>query len=60
MEKNAYAAAGSVAHELTLQQINDTAKQTAGGLWTVPTTSTIGYICTISWECTNPPTVCGF
>ncbi|WP_448233190.1 hypothetical protein [Microbacterium lacticum] len=60
MSKLAFEAAGSVAKELSLQEIDARAAQTAGGLWTVPTTSTIGYICTWSWECTNPHVNCGF
>lgn len=56
---NAYEAAGSVAEELSLQQIDAKAQLSAGGLWTIPTTNTIGWICTLSWECTSPHKNCG-
>ncbi len=59
MNEQAFDAAGSVTKELSLQEIDERAAQTAGGLWTVPTTSTIGFICTWSWECTSPPRSCG-
>lgn len=60
MREMAFEAAGSVAQELSLQEIDANAAQTAGGLWTVPTTSTIGWVCTLSWECSNPKRTCGF
>jgi hypothetical protein len=54
-----FAAAGDIAAELTEQEIDLDAAQEAGGLWTVPGTSTIGYICTYSWECSWPKRLCG-
>ncbi|WP_162616361.1 hypothetical protein [Xylanimonas allomyrinae] len=48
---NAYAAAGDVTLELTAHQVDAEADATAGGLWTIPGTSTIGRFCTLSWEC---------
>ncbi|WP_130510107.1 hypothetical protein [Krasilnikovia cinnamomea] len=54
-----FAAAGDLAAELSEQQIDLEAGQEAGGLFTVPGTSTIGYICTFSWECSIPKRLCG-
>jgi hypothetical protein len=44
-------AAGDILRELTDQEIDLHAPQAAGGTWTIPTTSTIGYVCTTSAEC---------
>jgi hypothetical protein len=52
-------AAGDLTVELTEQEIDLEAGQAAGGLFTVPGTSTIGYICTFSWECSLPKRLCG-
>lgn len=54
-----FAAAGDIAAELTDQEIDLEAGQEAGGLFTVPGTSTIGWVCTISWECSVPKRLCG-
>lgn len=54
-----FAAAGDIAAELTEQQIDLEAAQEAGGVFTVPGTSTIGWVCTISWECSIPKRLCG-
>ena len=50
--------AGSLVEELADQAIDTTGAEAAGGLWTVPGTSTIGRVCTISWECQG--FVCGW
>lgn len=55
---NQFIVAGDVLKELSAQEVDMRSPQTAGGFWTIPTTSTIGSICTISWEC-NGGTVCG-
>jgi len=52
-------AAGDIAEELSGQEIDIDAAQAAGGIWTIPGTSTIGYICTFSWECSFPRRLCG-
>ncbi|WP_213454324.1 hypothetical protein [Rhizomonospora bruguierae] len=57
-DNGVFDAAGSVVEELSAQEIDTTAAQAAGGLWTVPTTSTIGWICTLSWECSFPRRRC--
>ena len=57
MTNNAFVAAGDITEELSAQEIDTEAAQAAGGLWTIPGTSTIGYICTLSWECDG--FVCG-
>lgn len=54
-----FAAAGDLASEFGAQEIDLDAAQEAGGLFTVPGTSTIGYICTFSWECSIPKRLCG-
>ena len=58
IQDSRFDAAGSVVEELSEQEIDMAASQAAGGLWTVPTTSTIGWICTFSWECSFPPHRC--
>lgn len=50
--------AGSLIEELSDQDLSGKEGAQAGGLWTIPGTSTIGAVCTISWEC-NGGTVCG-
>lgn len=57
--REAFAAAGSVAKELSLQEIDETAALTAGGFFTIAGTSTVGRVCTISYEC-NGGHVCGY
>ncbi|MEU4693415.1 hypothetical protein [Actinoplanes sp. NPDC023714] len=54
-----FAAAGDIAAELSEQEIDLEASQEAGGLFTVPGTSTIGWVCTYSWECSVPKKLCG-
>lgn len=46
-----FGAAGDIIKELSLQEIDMKGLKTAGGLMTVPGTSTVGAVCTISWEC---------
>ncbi|MEU4163827.1 hypothetical protein [Actinoplanes sp. NPDC026670] len=58
-ENDKFAAAGDIAAELSQQEIDLDAAQEAGGLWTVPGTSTIGWVCTVSWECSVPKRLCG-
>ena len=53
-----FSAAGDLARELSLQEIDTRAPQTTGGIWTIPFTYTIGWICTLSWECTFPHRSC--
>ena len=55
---NQFNVAGDVLKELSAQEIDMRSPQTAGGIWTVPTTSTIGWFCTVSYEC-NGGRVCG-
>ncbi|WP_250007684.1 hypothetical protein [Actinoplanes sp. M2I2] len=59
IDDDKFSAAGDIARELSDQQIDLDAAQEAGGLFTVPGTSTIGFICTISWECSVPKRLCG-
>jgi hypothetical protein len=54
-----FAAAGDILAELSDSEIDLDAAQAAGGLFTVPGTSTIGYVCTYSYECSFPKRLCG-
>ncbi|MGO4782706.1 hypothetical protein [Cryobacterium sp. W22_MBD10_FK3] len=54
-----YPAAGDLMVELSAQEIDRSAAKTAGGLYTVPGTSTVGLFCTFSWECSLTHTLCG-
>lgn len=58
-DTNTFDAAGDVLRELTDQEIDLDAAQVAGGIWTIPGTSTIGYICTVSAECNALHIPCG-
>jgi hypothetical protein len=53
-----FGAAGDIIKELSLQEIDMKGPQTSGGFFTVPGTSTVGAVCTISWECGG--FVCGW
>ncbi len=44
--------------EVTDQELSGEIGAQAGGLWTVAGTSTIGRVCTISWECAG--FICGW
>lgn len=46
-------AAVSLIDELTDQELSGAEGAQAGGLFTFPGTYTVGYICTISWECSG-------
>ncbi|MGC4808921.1 plantaricin C family lantibiotic [Micromonospora sp. DT228] len=58
-ENTKFDAAGDILRELTDQEIDLDAAQAAGGTWTIPTTSTIGYVCTVSAECNALHIPCG-
>lgn len=53
-----FGAAGDILKELSLQEIDMKGPQTGGGLFTFPTTSTVGAVCTLSYECQH--FLCGF
>lgn len=55
---NQFLVSGDVLKELSDQEVDMRGPQTAGGIFTIPTTSTVGRICTISAEC-NGGRVCG-
>ncbi|MDT0303423.1 plantaricin C family lantibiotic [Streptomonospora wellingtoniae] len=58
MNLNGIDPAGSMTEELSDQDLAGKEGSQAGGIWTIPGTSTIGAVCTVSWEC-NGGTVCG-
>lgn len=47
----------SLIAEVSDQELAGTVGDQAGGLFTVPGTTTVGHYCTISWECAG--FICG-